>query len=256
MKCAILAAGTATRMRPLTDTMPKCLLSVGGKPLLHRIIENVSAAGIEQIGLVVGYNAAAIRSFVKQQFPFSRIRLIVNPRYESTNNAFSLLMAREFFMSEARKNAPLHDLLLLDADIVFSPHLLPFLLADASPSKIAVRVEGRHDEEEVRVKVDGARNIIVIGKTTPLAETYGESIGIELFSPSAAQRMFEIIEQRVRGGDGRTEFYEAAFQAMVDEGIQLKAVDVSKFPSVEIDTLEDLRVAETVIGRIIGGAQT
>jgi choline kinase len=110
-----------------------------------------------------------------------------------------------------------------------------------------VRVAGHHDEEEVRVKVDPSGQVLVIGKTTPLSDAYGESIGIESFSSAAAQQLFEIIEQRVRGGEGRQEFYEASFQVMIDQGMRFTAVDVSSFPAVEIDTPEDLRAAEALV---------
>jgi choline kinase len=139
MRCVILAAGMATRLGELTKGLPKCLLPIGGKPILQRIIENVAASGIEQIGVVIGYNAEAIRAFVKRHFPYLRIRFIVNPRYESTNNAFSLLMAREFFMHDARQGNPVYGLLLLDADIVFPQSLLPEFLAHKATDKIAVR---------------------------------------------------------------------------------------------------------------------
>jgi choline kinase len=247
MKAVILAAGNATRMRPLSDNLPKCLLPVGGKPILQRIIENVVAAGIYEVGLVIGYKAGTIRSFVKERFPFHRIRFIVNPKYESTNNAFSLLMAHEFVLNKKNPAAVPQGLLLLDADILFSPDLLSFLLNQQSSDKIAVRVEGTHDEEEVRVKVGHRGNIVSIGKTIPLDETLGESIGIEVFSSSAARRLFEVLEQRVQSGIGRTEFYEASFQALIDEGIDLKPTDVSRFPSLEIDTPEDLRAAEAMV---------
>jgi choline kinase len=111
-----------------------------------------------------------------------------------------------------------------------------------------VRVEGNHDDEEVLVKIDASGNALRIGKGLPVSEAYGESIGIEVFSQPVAVRMFEILEQRVRAGEGRSEYYEATFQAMIDEGISLKAIDVSKYPAVEIDTPEDLRVAETLFG--------
>jgi choline kinase len=247
VKCIILAAGASTRMRPLTDDLPKCLLSVGGKTILQRTIELVSAVGVKQIGIVLGYRAERIRKFVKERFPFHRVRFVVNPKFASTNNAFSLLMAREFFMSEARRNAPLQELLLLDSDIVFSPELLPFLIAHESPHRIAVRVQGDHDDEEIGVSVDRNTDIVKIGKAIPRAERFGESIGIELFSPSGGQALFETVEQRVRTGSGRTEFYEDSFQEMIDKGARIRAVDVSRFPAVEIDTPEDLEVAENVI---------
>lgn len=247
MKCIILAAGVSTRMKPLTDSLPKCLLPVGGKPILQRIIENVHDVGIDSIGVVLGYKAEDIRAFVKRTFPFGRIRFLMNPKFESTNNAFSLLMAREFYLSEARKNAPLQDLLILDSDIVFSSRLLPYLLIQKPPNRIAVRVQGEHDEEEIRVKVDRDRNIQMIAKTTPVMETYGESIGIEVFSPAAAAELFEILERRVRTGSGRMEFYEASFQELISRGVAIAAVDISKYPSAEIDTPEDLAYAEDVL---------
>ena len=234
-------------MRPFSNDRPKCLLPVGGKPILQRIIENVSAAGVEQIGIVIGYNAPAIRTFARQQFPFLRIHFLVNPKYESTNNAFSLLMARDFYFGQKDCTVQTEELLLLDADIVFPSDLLPYLRRQASSNKIAVRVRGDHDEEEVRVKVDRAGNILAIGKTTPLAETHGESIGIEIFSSSSARKLFEILEKRVRSGEGRTEYYEATFQKMIDEGEKLRSIDVSDFASVEIDTPEDLRAAEEIV---------
>jgi choline kinase len=247
MKAVILAAGSATRMRPLSENLPKCLLPIGGKPILQRMLENVVAAGIFEIGLVIGYKASAIRSFVKERFPFHRIRFIVNPKFESTNNAFSLLMAHEYVLNKSHPAAVPQDLLLLDADIIFTPDLLPFLLRQQALNKIAVRTEGTHDEEEVRVEANQNGTIRSIGKMLPHEGTLGESIGIEVFSSSTARRLFEILEQRVRSGIGRTEFYEASFQALINEGIELKAIDVSRFPSIEIDTPEDLRAAEAMV---------
>lgn len=251
MKCIILAAGTATRMRPLTDSIPKCLLPVGGKPILQRILEHVFNAGIDTVGLVLGYRADEVRAFVRKHFPFQRIRFIVNPKFDTTNNAFSLLMAREFYMSEARRNAPLQELLLLDGDIVCSSRLLPYLLSHKSPNRIAVQVKGDRDEEEIRVTVNPQNDVLLIGKTPALEETYGESIGIELFSPESTELLFEILERRVREGRGRTEFYEASFQELIDRGVAIEAIDTSDYPAIEIDTLADLELAERAIVPLI-----
>ncbi len=247
MKCVILAAGMSTRMASRTNGGPKCLLAVAGKPILQRIIENVTAAGIAEIILVLGHKADAVRRFVKATFPFHRIRFAVNPKFDSTNNAFSLLMVRNHIIEIAKEPPVSYELLLLDADLVFSSLLLPALLKHPSPDKVAVRVRGGHDEEEVCVRTDVSGAIRQIGKTIPLSESYGESVGVEVFSRTTAGRLFEVLEQRVRRGEGRKEFYEATFQALVDEGVALQAVDVSDFPSIEIDTPEDLDIAERII---------
>ncbi len=253
-KCVILAAGASIRLRPFTDTIPKCLLKVGAKTLLERTIENVLASGITEIAIVVGYRAETIREFVKQRYSPRRIRLIFNPNYAHTNNAYSLLLARRFLEDiDGRVNK---NFLLLDSDIFFSEILLPVFLnqsyqdySECGPSishqcHAAVRVTGEHNEEEIRVKVSEHGTIVQIGKNTPLAETYGESIGIELFSHNASARLFTVLEERVRSGEGRNEFYEMTFQKMIEEGIVFKAIDVSMFPAIEIDTQEDLQRAE------------
>lgn len=241
-RCIILAAGASTRLRPLTNAMPKCLLRVKDKTLLERTIENVFNTGIKEIAIVIGYRPKIIREFLEKRFPHQRFRFIPNPNYATTNNAYSLLLARRFLENKDGKVS--HDLLLLDSDILFPQMLLPFLLNDRIKDKIAVRISGEHYEEEIRVTVDKNNNILTIGKGMPLFETYGESIGIEVFSVETTARLFTILEQRIRHGEGRNEFYEAAFQEMIDEGVKLKAVDISAFPAIEIDTLKDFQLAE------------
>lgn len=250
MKCVVLAAGRGERLRPLTDTLPKCLLDVGGKPLLYRTLDNILRLGISEIGIVLGYRAEDVRAFVKRHFPLTRIRFLNNPRFTTTNNAFSLLMAREFYRSEEKRFAPLQELLVVDSDLLFSQELLRYVLRDPAPDRIAVQKRDVHHEEEIRVRVDTQGMIRMIGKDVPLAETSGESIGIAAFSPATAKKLFEVLERRVRQGPGRTEFYEVAFQELIDHGVALSAVDVSAFPAVEIDTPDDLREAQRIASQI------
>ena len=64
----ILAAGMAKRLRPLTDTKPKCLLEVGGKTLLQRTVEAMAAADITEFVVVTGYREEMIREFLTLHF--------------------------------------------------------------------------------------------------------------------------------------------------------------------------------------------
>jgi choline kinase len=242
LKCVILAAGASLRLRPLTDSKPKCLLEVGEKAIMRRIIENILDVGIKEIAVVIGYQAAMIRNFFKQYFPQIHIRFILNPNYADTNNAYSLLLAKKFL--EDKEGNMSCSLVLLDSDICFSSKLLPFFLNNSMQDCIAVRVSGEHSEEEIRVKADKYGNIKLIGKETPLDETYGESVGIEMLSAKTTADLFKVLEQRLRNGTGRTEFYEASFQEMIYHGTQFRAIDVSAFPVIEIDTIEDLQLAE------------
>jgi UDP-N-acetylglucosamine diphosphorylase / glucose-1-phosphate thymidylyltransferase / UDP-N-acetylgalactosamine diphosphorylase / glucosamine-1-phosphate N-acetyltransferase / galactosamine-1-phosphate N-acetyltransferase len=62
MKAVILAAGKGTRMRELTNEMPKPMLRVQGKPILEHILQGIVGAGIRDIFIVTGYRADAIES--------------------------------------------------------------------------------------------------------------------------------------------------------------------------------------------------
>ena len=60
----ILAAGMAKRLRPLTDTKPKCLLKVGTRTLLERTVDAMQQAGITEFVVVTGYRGGMIRDFL------------------------------------------------------------------------------------------------------------------------------------------------------------------------------------------------
>jgi len=62
MKAVILAAGKGTRMRELTNEVPKPMLRVHGKPILQHIIEGIRAAGVKELFIVTGYMAEVIES--------------------------------------------------------------------------------------------------------------------------------------------------------------------------------------------------
>ncbi|MBM4168124.1 MAG: phosphocholine cytidylyltransferase family protein [Ignavibacteria bacterium] len=253
MKCVILAAGVSRRLRPITNDTPKCLLKVGGIPILERIIRELHAAGIVDIAIVLGYRDDLIRRFLRRRFPDATIAFVKNTSFRSTNNAYSLFIAREFCLHHPtegppkrgrKKTIPDHSFLLLDGDIIFSHHLLTHLKQSRGANRVAVRVSGKHNEEEMRVRIDRYANILEISKHVSFRSTFGESLGIEIFSPRATVRLFAILGERMRNGNGRSEYYESAFQQMIDEGIPLKAIDVSSFPAAEIDTKEDLEYAE------------
>jgi len=65
MKAVILAAGQGIRMRPLTLEKPKVLIEVAGKPFLYHVIERLKKAGINELGIVVGYKKGMVKEFLE-----------------------------------------------------------------------------------------------------------------------------------------------------------------------------------------------
>ena len=70
MKAIILCAGLGTRMRPLTDAIPKCLLPVGGKPLIHHTLEALAVAGVDEVAINLHHLPGAIVRELRRGYRF------------------------------------------------------------------------------------------------------------------------------------------------------------------------------------------
>jgi choline kinase len=231
MKCVILAAGSATRLRPHTDDLPKTLLSVAGVPILHRTITSFLRLGVEQFVIGTGYFEEKVREAVAAWFPGLDVTFVSNPDYAQTNNAYSLLLTRAHVEGAA--------FALIDGDVVFDLAVARDLLA--------VRSAGGIGLEEVKVTVDAGGRVREIGKHVSIAAAAGESVGIELFSADTSHRLFAALDERVRGRGLVNEYYEAAFQQIIDAGAALRGVDIGDGYAAEIDTYDDLLEASAYL---------
>ena len=237
----LLAAGRGQRLRPLTDSRPKCLLEVAGSPLLVRAIDLIAARGFTNFTIVDGYRGDMIRRVLTERFPAAWFHFVRNDEWDSTNNAASLLLARGTLAEE---------MFLLDADIAFAPEALDLLLGDPHANRLALRSRGLLGEEEMKVRLGPDGAVAELGKSIPAADAAGESLGLEVFSAGFTLRLFDELERRVRAGHGRHEFYEAAFVALIQAGQVVHPVDMGDTPCVEIDTAEDLAYADRVFRRV------
>ena len=66
MKTFLLAAGLGTRLRPLTDETPKCLLPIGGKPLLQIWLELMGKHGVSEVLVNTHWHAGKVLEFIKE----------------------------------------------------------------------------------------------------------------------------------------------------------------------------------------------
>jgi choline kinase len=238
MQAIILAAGTSSRLRPLTTNTPKCLLRVGGVSLLERSLRALPGDCIRRAVIVVGFQADLIRDFVgRLSLPFP-VAFVANPRFAETNNNASLWQAAP--ESDGR------DILLMDSDILFHPALIPRLLDAPHHSALLLREKGDLGQEEIKVSIDGSDRVRRIGKEIPPHEAAGESIGIEKFSSDAAAALFSILSER----HTINEFYERSFQELIDGGTPMHVVRCGEIPCMEIDTVEDFERAGIMAGEI------
>ena len=66
MKALLLSAGLGTRLRPITNYVPKCLVPINGKPLLEYWLDNLSKAGIKEFLINISYLSEQVKQFVEK----------------------------------------------------------------------------------------------------------------------------------------------------------------------------------------------
>ena len=98
MKAFLLAAGNGTRLRPLTDNIPKCLLPIRGVPLLEQWLNNCKAAGITDVLVNTHAQAEAIRRFVAERQSGVKVRITEEP--ELLGSAGTVAENRDFVAAE------------------------------------------------------------------------------------------------------------------------------------------------------------
>ena len=233
----ILAAGMAKRLRPLTDTKPKCLLEVGKRTLLERTVDAMRQAGIQEFLVVTGYRGEMIREFLTIHYPLSTIHYLDNIDYEHNNNIYSLWMACQKVRG--------CDFLLMDSDILCDPAAV-VRIAQEQTSALAVN---RHElgEEEMKVVVDAHNRITEISKTCRPEDAMGESVGIEKITADYSEALARELDQMILQEGLIDIFYERAFERLIPQGHTFKVVDTTHYFSYELDTPEDFQRAQELM---------
>lgn len=230
MKAIILAAGRGSRLRPLTDSLPKCLLPVGDATILERLLRNLESAGVGEAALVCGYRMKQVRQAVEAYPGGIAIHPVSNPFHEVADNLVSLWQARSHMDG---------DFLLINGDNVFSPAALPLLAHSDSPCCLMVRRREFHDADDMKVAVRGD-GIVRIGKDLGAGEANAESVGIMRFSGRGAGWMRGILDECVMARGAMQSLFPSAVQGIIDKGRHVSYVDIGRLPCADVDTAADL----------------
>lgn len=233
----ILAAGMAKRLRPLTDTMPKCLLKVGGRTLLERTVDAMAAAGITEFVVVTGYRAEQIREFLTSHFSLFSFHFIDNLDYENNNNIYSLWLSGQVVRGR--------EFLLMDSDILCDPQAVAEVARQVEPA-LALN---RHElgEEEMKIVVDADFRITEISKTCRVSDAIGESVGIEKMTADYSEALFRELDVMIEQEGLIDIFYERAFERLIPQGHTFKVIDTTHYFSYELDTPEDFQKATALL---------
>lgn len=256
MKVVILAAGQGTRLRPLTDDRPKCMVAVNGRSILDRQLDTMHTCGIKDsdITIVAGYRGDVLQ----KKFGDTDVEIIINEEFETTNMVCSLMCARSLMETQ-------EDILISYGDIIYNDTVLKKILASEEPASVIVddgwysywsqRCENPLDDAET-LMFDENDNLTEIGqKTTDLSKVQSQYIGLMRFRNSGLQAMLNLaLTAKERTAQGialwrTSRTYQKMYmtdllQGLIDEGNKLKAVHINR-GWYEIDDCEDLKVVES-----------
>jgi choline kinase len=225
----LLAAGTGSRLLPLTQDSPKCLTLVNEISILGRLVENLRLQGFKRLVVVTGYLSTSIEDFLGTMYHDMSIEYVHSPFYKTTNNIYSLWMARDVIAEP---------FVLLESDLVFDHSLLSEM---KYPDRVAVA--GIRDwMNGTTVTVNSNQKVMEFKNDTSQHrdEIKYKTVNIYSFSFDSwkiiSKRLDEHInDEKVQG------YYETVFSELVnEEKLSLEAVSFDKKAWYEIDTLSDL----------------
>jgi len=230
----LLAAGTGSRLMPLTSNTPKCLTEVNGKSFLERLVENLILKGFKRLVIVTGYQKHCIEEFISNLSADLTIEFIFSPLYKTTNNIYSLWMARETIKEP---------FMLVEADLIFDVSLLDEMIYQdrIAVANILPWMNG------TSVTIDGSQQVKSFHKNTDVdgaLDLKYKTVNIYSFSLVSWEAIIKRLNQNIEANKV-TGYYETVFgEMMTDNQLSLKAVDFDNKHWYEVDTLKDLTVAE------------
>ncbi len=149
MKAVVLAAGKGTRMRPLSEAMPKPMLPVADRPLVAHTIDAAVDAGADELVLVVGYEAETVKAYFGERYRGLPVQYAV--QHEQAGTAHAVATAREFLEGPFA---------VLNGDNLYDPAAIERLF-EATPAICALEVDEPEQYGVLSTDADGTVNHIV-----------------------------------------------------------------------------------------------
>ncbi|HEX9705211.1 MAG TPA: phosphocholine cytidylyltransferase family protein [Gemmatimonadales bacterium] len=225
MQAVILAGGVGSRLETMTGGRPKCLLEIGGRPLILHQLDALSDHGVGPVLMVVGYQHEAIREVVGQ-----RVEYIVNERFHETNSLYSLWLAREWING---------DFVLINSDLLFDPEILSRVLEEPG-NVLAYDSTSSNGREQTKVAIREHR-VMDLGKDLPAGAARGESLGLLKLDAAGARAMLGVADELI--GQGQQGAWVIEATRAVCRMTPVCGVNIAGLRWAEVDFPHDLEEA-------------
>lgn len=242
MQAIILAAGMGRRLKQLTEHQPKCMVSVNGIPLIERMLKQLDQYNLERIILVTGHKGELLSSFVTSLLIHTPIVFIENPVYQTTNNIYSLYLAKDYLLEA--------DTLLLESDLIFEQEVLTQIIKDSRPN-LALTAPFESWMDGTVVLIDQQDNIMKFLTRKDFRfediHSYYKTVNIYKFSRSFSATHYVPFLEAYSKALGNNAYYEQVLKviSLLDDH-DLKASRLENGFWYEIDDEQDLDIAESI----------
>ncbi|MDD3984716.1 MAG: phosphocholine cytidylyltransferase family protein [Methanobacterium sp.] len=235
MKVIILAAGTGTRLMPLTKDIPKPLLEIGGISLMERMMINFVNNNINEFIIVVGHKKERVIekiNYLKEKYPIN-IDFVENKKYSQTNTSYSVNLATSKLDE---------DIIIINGDNVVDEGIISGLL-NINETALVVDNYKELNEESFKLRIEKGI-IIEIGKDIDISSASGEFIGISKVAQRDLPLFNSILEDLIV--ENVQNYYDLAYSDLSKKSnIEYFYTDGLKW--TEIDDKNDWQYAHKII---------
>ncbi|MGY9054658.1 MAG: phosphocholine cytidylyltransferase family protein [Alphaproteobacteria bacterium] len=232
----LLSAGQGRRLSPLTDSKPKCLITIGGRTILEWQLLALAACGIRDVTVVTGFEDKSVETALKVSTADVDAVALFNPFYGVADNIGSCWVARDLLSTT--------DCVLINGDTLFDPRILHHVLTTATaPINVTIDSKSVYDADDMKVKTDGQR-LTHIGKTLT-GQIDGESIGMLRFRNEGGAAFVGHMEALLRDQASLKKWYLTIIDQLASEtdGPLISPVSIAGLPWAEVDFPHDIPFA-------------